>query len=495
MGRLKAKLESGTNEDVSGYSGGSRERERTSLPRVRLDRGAPAGMQGMALARGSDCGEPTGVLYQKLKPGPGKNAAQVADHQRARIHSAMLELVAENGYEAVTVRDLARAAGVSTRSFYGHYSSKEQCFLVVLQLVIQRVPRLFELSQECTSEERIQLAIETVVCALASEPKAARLLCVDAYTAGPIALRHAESGRRSIERAIDERFGEKPSVSRPSLAAEAVVAGVYSAVRGCHVEERGFPLAANPREILGPWMTSCSESFSQLDELAKIPFLDEAKVDSLPSKVADRAQSVGVIESPKGNRTALLKAATRLAAADKHQTLTLAKLVKAGGVSRRSFHANFSSLEECLLRALELEATDAMACVRESAESGLTPEEGAYRAVAMLCRRIEDDKSFATHCLDASVAPGMPRMCFQQAMADELAVIVAETLEATWHVNRPTVRVAAGSIWGMVENHVTSGSANGLLRKAPAFTYLLLAPIIGPAAAMGAVNQNHVLTT
>ena len=450
-------------------------------------------MQGIAFARGSDCGEPTGVLYQKLKPGPGKNAAQVAGHQRARIHSAMLDLVADNGYDAVTVRDLARAAGVSTRSFYKHYSSKEQCFLRVLQLITQRLLRLFEPPREGTSE-RIQPSIESVVGAVISEPKAARLLCVDAYAAGPVALKHAESGRRSIEMAIDEWFGEKPHRSRPSLVAEAIVAGVYSAIRGYHLEEQELP-PAYPRETLVPWMTACGESFSLLGQLARILSLEEFEVDPSIDKISDRDQRVGGIDSPEGDRTALLKAAARLAAAESHQTLTLAKLITAAGVSKRTFHANFLSLGECLLRALELEAADAMGCVREAAESGLTSEEGIYRAVATLCRRIEGDKSFATHCLDASVAPGIPRMCFQQAMTDELAAVVADRLEAAWCVDRPTVRVAAGAIWGMVENHVTSGSAGGLLRKAPALTYLLLAPIIEPAVAMGTVNQEHALTT
>jgi TetR/AcrR family transcriptional regulator len=413
-------------------------------------------MQGKALARGSACGEPTGVLYPKLKPGPGKDAAQVADHQRARIHSAMLDLVAENGYNAVTVRGLSRAAGVSTRSFYKHYSSKDQCFLRILQLSTQRVLRLLEFPRERTTGEGIQSSIEPIVDALVSEPKTARLLCVDAYAAGPIAFEHAESGRRSMEMAIDERLGEKPDTSRPSFAAEAIVAGAYSAIRSYSLEEQKEPP---------------------------------------PRKASDRDQKVGDIEASKGDRTALLNAAVKLATAESYQTLTLSKLIKAAGVSRRTFGANFSSLDECLLRALELRAADPIARVREAGESGLDPEESTYRAVATLCRRIERDKSFATLCFDASVAPGITRMCFQQAMIDELALTVAARLETTQRVDQPSVRVAVGSIWGVIQNQVTSGTAYGLLRKAPALTNLLLAPIIGSSAAMGPVNPEHAWTT
>jgi len=452
-------------------------------------------MQGKALARGSACSEPTGVLYKKLKPGPGKDAAQVADHQRARIHSAMLELVAENGYEAVTVRDLARAAGVSTRSFYKHYASKEKCFLQVLRLSTQRVLRLIELPQKRTSGERIRLAIDAIADAIASEPKAAHLLCVDAYMAGPVALKHAESGRRSIEMAIDKGFdGEKPGRPRPSLAAEAIVAGVYCAIRDYRLKEQDLP-PAYLRETLGPWMTSCCKSYSQLNELAEIPSLGVDEVNLFTGEIMDRDQRVRGVKSSQGDRTALLKAATKLAAAESYQTLTMSKLAKAAGVSRRTFHANFGSLEECLLRALELEAADVMTCVREASNSGLTPEEASYRAVVTLCRRIESDKSIATHCFDASVAPGIPRMCFQKAMVDDLTVILADRLEGAGSVDRSTIRVAAGSIWGTIENHVTSGRAHGLPRRAPALASLLLAPAVGPTAAMGTISQEHALTT
>ncbi|HET7589657.1 MAG TPA: helix-turn-helix domain-containing protein, partial [Solirubrobacterales bacterium] len=64
--------------------------------------------------------------YGKLSPGPGKPATEVAAHQRARIHSAMVELAADRGYKAVTVRDLARLAGVSSRAFYKHFNGKEE---------------------------------------------------------------------------------------------------------------------------------------------------------------------------------------------------------------------------------------------------------------------------------------------------------------------------------------------------------------------------------
>lgn len=44
---------------------------------------------------------------------------------KERLLNAILSLVQERGYKQVTVRDICRTAGVSSGSFYYHYSSKE----------------------------------------------------------------------------------------------------------------------------------------------------------------------------------------------------------------------------------------------------------------------------------------------------------------------------------------------------------------------------------
>ena len=48
--------------------------------------------------------------YPKLRPGPGRSAEDVAAHQRGRLQEAMVELVAEHGYNAVAVAALSNRA-------------------------------------------------------------------------------------------------------------------------------------------------------------------------------------------------------------------------------------------------------------------------------------------------------------------------------------------------------------------------------------------------
>jgi AcrR family transcriptional regulator len=448
-------------------------------------------MQGEGLAGSHGCSDSSDVLYRKLKPGPGREAAEVAAHQRARIHSATLELVAANGYDAVTVRDLARAAGVSTRSFYKHYPSKEQCFLRVHRLVVQRVLRVFETSRKRAAGEETQRAIEAVVGALVSEPKAAHLLCVDAYAAGPAALKQADWARRSIEMAIEDGLGDSPEAIGPSLAAEAIVAGIYGAARRCLLDGQTPPYS-HLRDALTPWLNACCEDFSRLDELARVPVRRDLELSAPPASVREPRWDV---TSSNGDVTALLSAAAKLATTEDYESLTLPRLIQVAGVSRRSFHANFSSTEECFLMALESKAVDAIACVREASEGGSTPEQDVYRAVVALCDQVASHASLASLCFDASVVPGISKMISQQVLIDNLTYLITERLTTERQVNQLTVQVAVGAVWDVIQNHVSMDRTGELLRKAPTLTFLLLAPNVGSLEAVKAVDQKHALTT
>jgi AcrR family transcriptional regulator len=57
--------------------------------------------------------------------------AEVRASQRARIARAMLEVVAEHGYEATTVAQVVAAARVSRNAFYEFFTDKSDCFLTL----------------------------------------------------------------------------------------------------------------------------------------------------------------------------------------------------------------------------------------------------------------------------------------------------------------------------------------------------------------------------
>ena len=74
---------------------------------------------------------------RRLRPGPGKARAEVEQNQRRRLYGATIALVAEKGYQATTLAELCSLSGVSSRSFYDLFASKDELFLETLKAVIE----------------------------------------------------------------------------------------------------------------------------------------------------------------------------------------------------------------------------------------------------------------------------------------------------------------------------------------------------------------------
>lgn len=73
--------------------------------------------------------------------------AQNKRRTKVAIREAALNLFAENGFTATTVEDIAVAAGVSARTFFNYFDSKEQCVVFphddlapILRNVLHRRP-------------------------------------------------------------------------------------------------------------------------------------------------------------------------------------------------------------------------------------------------------------------------------------------------------------------------------------------------------------------
>jgi AcrR family transcriptional regulator len=120
---------------------------------------------------------------------------EVLADQRQRLLAAVPGAVAEHGYEALTVADVVRRAGVSRNAFYKNFSGKQECFAVAHEACHERLLEI--LSQPCDKgasvEERVERALGATLDVLAKEPDVARLLFVEAPSAGAeIALRYHE---------------------------------------------------------------------------------------------------------------------------------------------------------------------------------------------------------------------------------------------------------------------------------------------------------------
>ena len=129
------------------------------------------------------------------RPGPSRqlprgrhtlDAETVAAQQRARLHEAAIELLAERGYSATTVQDLTTAAGISTITFYDLFSGKSELVLDAFDALVASACATLRDRPVAEGELRVRLAavLTAVVEAILAQPAGARMALVEVAAVG-----------------------------------------------------------------------------------------------------------------------------------------------------------------------------------------------------------------------------------------------------------------------------------------------------------------------
>ncbi|HET9196967.1 MAG TPA: TetR/AcrR family transcriptional regulator [Solirubrobacterales bacterium] len=149
--------------------------------------------------------------------------------QRSRIHQAMIEVVSARGYPETRVVDVIGAAGVSRKTFYELFESKEDCFLatydVLLENLLGEATDGFEAQPGVPWPERIAAALEALLEHLAAHPDEARFAIVEVLAAGPKALARRDAALRQFTGFLEPGRSES-SVDLPGITSVAVAGGI-----------------------------------------------------------------------------------------------------------------------------------------------------------------------------------------------------------------------------------------------------------------------------
>jgi AcrR family transcriptional regulator len=115
--------------------------------------------------------------------------------QRQRIVAAMVASCAEKTYPATTISDIVAAARVSRTTFYKRFADKRDCFDAALDACIEeaREAALASRSPVDPPADAVRKATTAVLGLMAARPDLAQLLCGDAHSVDPAALRRYRS--------------------------------------------------------------------------------------------------------------------------------------------------------------------------------------------------------------------------------------------------------------------------------------------------------------
>jgi AcrR family transcriptional regulator len=195
----------------------------------------------------------------------GRHAAPrevVAESQRERLLVAMADATAHKGYANVAVADVIERAGVSRRSFYEHFSNKEEAFLAAYDAGVAALLDAIAEAEEAAAADapaggappaRARAGTEVYLQLLADNPAFARTFLIEVLGAGPAAL-----DRRA---AVHERFAQRLADGFAAIADDvgglqqpasyvfrAAVGAIHELVIDCLLKHGA---AALP-ELLGP---------------------------------------------------------------------------------------------------------------------------------------------------------------------------------------------------------------------------------------------------
>ncbi len=154
-------------------------------------------------------------------------------NQRERILSAVGDVASVAGYSDMTVEDVVVTAGVSRRTFYEHFKSKDDAFLAAYDAVLTQ---LFAAVTEAYEREeqgpaRLREGLSAFLGFFAREPAFARMCIVEALAAGPEAVQRRNAAMATCARIIDENARELDPQLQPSeLTAETIVGGLYEVI-------------------------------------------------------------------------------------------------------------------------------------------------------------------------------------------------------------------------------------------------------------------------
>jgi AcrR family transcriptional regulator len=153
--------------------------------------------------------------------------------QRQRIVRAVGRLVAENGYETLSIPAISAAAGTSNQTFYEHFGNKRDAFLAAFDLSadegLYATRRAFEAAGD--RPEAIGAGLRAMLEHIAGNQIFARFTFFDLQTAGPVALDRADGAMASFTALLEP--GQAPAglneVSKTIV--DAVGSGCWSVIQ------------------------------------------------------------------------------------------------------------------------------------------------------------------------------------------------------------------------------------------------------------------------
>jgi TetR/AcrR family transcriptional regulator len=300
--------------------------------------------------------DPLAPLYQRLPHGPHRLEPDVViRHQRARMHGAMIEAVAANGYERTSVKQVVGLAGVSRRSFYEQFTNKQDCFLATFDVIAARGAARVSAAYRGTEghfEVRMKAAFDELGEAMRADWKATGLAILEAPTVGTAGMLRLRRATATFEQMLSSCFERAPDASAlPGPVVRGIAGGLHAAMWMCVREgsvKKVRPLAQDMLEWTLAFQTPASERLAE--RLAQ-----RAQAGLLNGRKPAEGHGPGGARPPaRDERERLLEHALRLVVTEDYRELSAPQIADAAELPIDAFFEYFKDKQACLLAALDM---------------------------------------------------------------------------------------------------------------------------------------------
>lgn len=425
-------------------------------------------------------------LYERLPHGPHRlNPKQVIRHQRARIHGAMVEAVAANGYEGASVRQVVALAGVSRRSFYEQFANKQECFLATFDLIAARGIKLIRREYRTSKgdlENRLRAVFAQFAQGLADNWKGARLVIVEAQTVGPAGLERLRRVTATCERMLFSSFAQAPEASPLAMpVVRGIVGGLHANASACLREGNAEQLSALGEEML------------QWTLLFQTPASER-----MTARVAGRTRSgaigghgpAGGEESGGDDRERLLHHALRLALVDGYKELSAPRIAEEANVPIDVFFELFANQDQCFLAALDTLGDELLRLAAYPDLAGGDWPRAVRRAIGELLRFLADRPLYAQTIAAGAFAAGPQATERNREIGYDLAALLLQGAPARAQ-SKFKLEGVRGAFGHTVRCQVASEQIQLLPTLSDYLAFVVLAPYIGADAAAELVIEEQ----
>jgi AcrR family transcriptional regulator len=405
---------------------------------------------------------------RRLRPGPGKERADVERNHRERLFGAMVAVIDEEGYEGMSVGAVAARAGVSRSALYEYFSGGQECFLATFEALmdegLEAISRTYSKS-DGPWDDRLAGALDSLFALLVAQPAAARLCFLETYATGEAGARLRDRGIAAFEALVTDAYGRSPErAGMPDEVIRALTGGVRTITQTRLRRRREHELPQLVPELV-QWLVSYERPEQSL---------------VLPATAAPTPRFVAT-----SHRDRLFVALAKIVAEKGYADTIVFDVVSTAGVSLSTFYDNFEGKEAAFLAACDFGIEQAFGAVRyaweREADRGWPAQ--VYAGMRELLGFLASEPEWSYMAMVEIFAAGARARARRDRTIELFTGLVEPGRALSPEIGEVTVEALGGAIYSLMYDQIRRRGAERLPELLPATVFVLLAPFVGNAAA------------